>query len=146
LNWLEELLEPEEEALAPINTQEPTPWEAKDQKQVALKAIEDSVFEEAARVCQLAMRFGEIPYGTTEPPAQWVMDHGQEQAEIMLRYVTAAQMSQKDAPAGIKVATTVLTGLIRSRAEKPQPNKMEIKMVVLTSGEQKVYPSQVVED
>lgn len=111
-----------------------------------IKRLEDEVFEEAAWVCQQAMRFGDIPFGTEDPPAQWVKEHGEEEARRILRYVQAAQMSARDAPAGIKVATTVLTGLLRARAEKKAAQPLNVNVVTLTTGDAKVYPTQVIDE
>lgn len=114
--------------------------------QVGLRRLEDSVFEQAAEVCQMAMRFGDIEMGQKEVPPEWVEEHGEEGAARMMRYVQAAQMSAKDAPAGIKVATTVLTGLLRSRADRKQVQPLNVQVAILHPPQQLEYPVQEVDE
>ena len=112
--------------------------------QRGLQRLEDEIFEQAAEVVQMAMRFGDVEMGETEPPEAWIEEYGgYEQAKRAMRYVQAAQMSAKDAPAGIKVSTTVLTGLLRSRADRKQVQPLNVQVAVLSTGDAKVYPVQV---
>ena len=147
MSWLDDVIEPE--TALEVHTVAPSPKQKDKAKQEQLKRIEDSVFEEAADVCSLAMRFAELDYDVEEAPEHWVREHGQEKADKMFRVVCAARLSPKDAPVGIKVATTVLTGLIRSRGERAAPPQLLIMPVVLSTdapGEARVYPVQVVQE
>lgn len=137
MDWLEEA--EAEEALV-------SPKEIKALKQRDLKRLEDEVFEEAAWVCQQSMRYGDIPIGTEEPPPEWIEEHGQAQAERMLRYIQAGQMPIKDAPGGVKIAAMVLVGLLRARDDRSNAPQVNIQLVTLTQGETITYPSQAVDE
>ena len=111
--------------------------------QQELRRLEDEVFEEAAEVCRLAMRFADIPDNLDGPPEEWIAEFGQKEAERQFRYITAAQKNARESPTGIKVATTVLVGLLRSRAEKQPPRPMNVQIAILSKGDLATYPVQV---
>lgn len=119
----------------------------KDEAQLAverIKEVREELFRESAMVCSLAMRFGDIPFGAADPPDEWIEEFGEEEARRRLRYVQAAQMNNKDAPVGIKVATSVLSGLLKSEAETHSRQNLNVVMVGLTANGDPVAQKEIV--
>lgn len=96
-----------------------------------LEQMGQRVYERSLRVCEEVMSFADVPYGTKDPPQEWIDQLGEEAAHRKLRLIQAGQMNQKDAPSGVKTATLVLTGMLKAKAIKDAAPQLNVAIVNL---------------
>lgn len=112
--------------------QEPIPVEQGivsegQQAMESIRAIENKLLEDAMQVVEGGMAFKEIDPSDEEPPAEWIMQLGTEEAWKRFRLARAAWLPQKDAPMGFKVASGVMTSILRARAGSGhQPRSLNV--------------------
>ncbi len=101
--------------------------EAKDSPTTAIdriREVEDRLILKAATQVENALAWDEIDLGA-EMPAEWVEQYGVEGAKRRFRAAQAAQMSNKEAPAGLKLSASYLVGAMKARAtEKAAPKHL----------------------
>ena len=103
-----------------------------EERQV-LKTIEDRVFEQAAGVVEAALMFAECADGE-EPWAEWVEKYGLKQARIKHRIAQAARLNSREAPFGLRLATSVTIGAMKSRALRDAAPTLNMQLVQITGG------------
>jgi len=86
-----------------------------------IRKIDDSLLMQSAATLADSLSFRDIVPGQKKPPKEWVAELGAEEAEKRLRVANAAWLNAKEAPAGIKVAAQIYTGILKARATENQP-------------------------
>lgn len=81
-----------------------------------LQSIEDELFEKSGEILEGALLFADISPDAEEPPAEWFKKYGVEKATRMFRMAKFAMMSAKEAPVGIKVAESMVRGVLKARS------------------------------
>ena len=112
---------PDDESMAIVEPKD-APTTAIDR----IREIEDRLMLKAATQVENALAWDEIDMGA-ECPAEWIELYGAEGAKRRYRAAQAAQMSNKEAPAGLKLSTTYLVVSMKARAtEKAAPRTLNV--------------------
>jgi hypothetical protein len=120
---------PEERAPMPVVIKTP-----KQTQLERIRAIEDSIYQQSASVVFGALRFADLTPESEEPPQSWVDELGKEEAWRQFRSARYATMPGKDAPEGIKVASTVFAAITKARAaEKGGPRNLNVAFVQMSA-------------
>lgn len=108
-----------------------------------IKAIEDEVLEDALRVVASSQKFAEVTT-LVKPPQSWVEKWGPEEAELRFRIAQMANMPEKDAPIGMKIAAKTAVGIIKAReSSKAGPVTLNLQMVAMTAPPRKYEEIEV---
>ena len=110
-----------------------------------LREMQDAILERALDVVDGACRFAEISPEDKEPPPEWVYELGQKRAAIRFRAAQAGWMSMKESPVGIKVATTMATGIIKAKAMENTGARTLNVALVHWNGPVAEFPEQEIE-
>lgn len=139
-----ELVMPEEAVAPGITHEERVQVGDKNHAAKRIRAMEEKLFEQSMTVVTGAMSFADLPFEAQEAPDEWVEELGsQEAADRKFRQIKAGQMSSKDAPAGVKVATGVLMGIMKARQQRNTAgSSINVQMVLLTEQKVRAYPVQ----
>ena len=112
-----------------------------------VERLRAEIYMKAADVCMSAMSFADVDFDAEEPPEAWVAELGPEEAARRFRVAKSAQLSNRDAPAALKIATTILVGAMRDDALVRSAPKLNVQLVELSySPEPEEYPSREVEE
>lgn len=98
---------------------------------IAIKEEEDALLKDSLEVLHGALNFAELPFDAVEPPQEWIDLLGEEDAHKKFRLIKAGQMSAKDAPVGVKVATSLATGIIKARATEKAAPRLSVNVITL---------------
>jgi hypothetical protein len=99
-------------------------------RQDKLKELENELFAENLAILHDMAFFRDIEPDCEEPPEQWVVELGAEQAKKRLRIAKAAWMSAKEAPVALAVSKSIAMGIIKARAtEKAGPRSLNVALV-----------------
>lgn len=96
-----------------------------------LKEIELELLEKANVIVQDAMSFYELDDAAKEPPPGWIDKYGEDEAWRRFRRVIAGQASGAFAPIGVKVATNVMTSIIKKSKEEDRSPQLNIRVAEL---------------
>jgi len=127
-----------------------------------LASLEDKLFDQALSVVGDAISFGDLPLDSEELPQDlceefgaeeaerifrgvpqaWIDKHGEAAAERKFRNTKAGQMKSSEAPAGMKVAEKILTGIMKTRALRGAAPVLNLSLVQLTVEPAREYPTQ----
>lgn len=104
----------------------------KEQRLARLEDLEDRVYEQSAAAVEEFLAFREIRHDQQEPPAQWVAEYGQEEAERRLNLAKAGWLPASISPVGVKVALAAMNGISRARAYKVKvtQNNLNVKIAL----------------
>jgi hypothetical protein len=114
-DWFDEELAAELVKAAPAEIQETPAGTDLIEKKV------DQLFEETCNVVSAAMAFADIEPGATECPEEWIEQFGEEEARRRFRIAQYAQMSHKEAPFALDMATKMAVALGRCKLDKKAP-------------------------
>lgn len=115
--------------------------------QAGLQALQDELLEESAAVVAGALRFAQILPTDRGPSAEWVERYGKAKADEMFRLAVYGQMTAKEAPVGLKIATATMTGIAKAQAlTKKGPRVLNMTIAVIPMGQAPVYPELIVEE
>jgi hypothetical protein len=118
------------EPVAALTKRELTPQELAHRR---IKAIEDEVLEDALRVVSSSQKFAEVTT-LAKPPQSWVERWGEEEANLRFRIAQMANVPEKDAPIGMKIAAKTAVGIIKARETgKMGPLTLNLQMVAMTA-------------
>ena len=133
---------------------EAAPIEVVDDKangMALLKKLEDNILHESLSVIEGALQFQGLDpnqdlTADAEPPAEWIIKYGEEEAWKKFRMAQAAWLPQKDAPMGFKVATATAASILKARSgTKQMPQQLNIA-AQMVFGENPKLPSKKVEE
>jgi len=114
-------------------------------QQDRLQELQDQLLERSLSIVDSSMRFADIDPTTTEPPQAWIDELGMDGAKVRLRVAQSAWAAAKDAPVGIKVASSVLVGILKAKAtEKQGPRTLNVAVVHMTAPMPQ-FPEQEIE-
>ncbi len=125
----------------------PVPTEALEKRKLAdavLDQLTDELLEESLGTIHGALQFAKIDPEATEPPPEWVERLGEQKAKEQLVLARYGLMKSADAPVGLKLATQVATGILKSRGERKAPSSLNVQFVNFQFP-QVQYPSRKVE-
>ena len=86
----------------------------REQASLAVEVLTAQLFQENLQILLDAARFADIPRGSREVPQSWIDQMGEERATAAFRVALYAQMSAKEAPVALKMATTVVLGVMKA--------------------------------
>lgn len=135
---------------APLATVEHTAEvvDEREEAQKGLRRLEDGIFERSMVVIDGVLHFAEIddPYENIDPnlppdveqklaiPQTWIDELGLEGATRRYRMAKAAYRATKDAPVGIRVASQVMTGIVKARAtERSQRVALNVGVINMSA-------------
>jgi hypothetical protein len=138
---VEVLAEPLESKLGKRNRASP-----KEKRQERLREIEDELLGESLAVLNSSLKFADFDLKEQkEPPAEWVEEHGREEATKMFRIAQLANMSQKEAPIAFIIAKNLAVGIVKARAtERAAPRSLAL--VYLNSAPPPSFPVRSMEE
>lgn len=122
--------------------------EPKEDQLAVCRELQNEVFHEALQVLDGALRFADLEDSEledgSEPPNEWIKEMGLKRARRAHRLAKAANLPEKLAPAGIKVATNVMLGCLRAQAaEKSTSNTLNVAFVNMSIAEKKLPELEV---
>ena len=103
-----------------------------------LQYLENQIYEENLRNVLAASMFAEIEPDAKVPPLEWVKQHGQKEANRMFRIAKGAWMNAKEAPVGLAISKSIVTGFAKARAVERSGGK-NLNMVVAVEITQNNY-------
>jgi hypothetical protein len=107
---------------------------ARDEADLRLRHMADSIFAQHLQVISDASEFRNIDPSLPEPPAEWVEELGYEEAQNRFRIARAAWLPLKDAPVGLKISQQIVTGIMKAKAtEKGGPRTLNVIAVQMTT-------------
>lgn len=137
LDDLEEELEVLDEAPPPVALvpevveSAPKALTKREKTENQLRRLEDDLLRQNMTIIADAGYFREIDPDMEEPPKEWILELGKRGAKNRLRMAKAAWLNAKEAPVGLAVAKSVMTGIIKARAaEKDAPRSLNIAVAV----------------
>jgi hypothetical protein len=83
----------------------------------------DRLFEESTSVVSAAMGFADIDLGATQCPEEWIERWGEKEAQKRFRIAQSAQMSHKEAPFALDMATKVAVAIARGKMDRAAPER-----------------------
>lgn len=112
----------------------------KEDRELALKEVEDRLLAESTKIVEGVLRFHEIDPTAEEPPEEWIEKHGYEVASSMHRLAVAGWVSKVKAPAGVDIAARVMLGIQKARSLDKAPKKLNVQLIqVNLTQETRVY-------
>lgn len=121
-DWLDELLQPAE--IVPADGDEVVA--APDDPpggEALVETVTDQLFQETTTILQSALAFADIEPGATEPPQEWIDRFGEDGALKRFRIAQYAQLTHKDAPIGLEIATKVAVGITKAKLDRSPGNR-----------------------
>lgn len=111
-----------------------------------LKSVENELFRKALETVDGAVSFVELdPDNPLAIPQEWIDELGDERAKRKHNAAVAALRSNKEAPAGLKIAENIAANIIRARAaEKSASVTIGIEKVLIMEAPMKAFPEMVV--
>jgi hypothetical protein len=105
---------------------------ARETRLARIEELENEVFEKAVGVLSDYLAFREVRHDQAEPPAAWVEEVGQEEAERRLNMAKAAWLPASLAPAGAALAARMVAGISRGRnyRVKLTQNNLNVKIAL----------------
>lgn len=109
----------------------------------SLASMEDKLFDQAISVVSDALSFGDLDPTDEEVPQAWIDEMGQAAAERKFRNTRAGMMKGSEAPAGVKLAEKIATGIMKTRALRGAAPVLNLSLVQLTvEAAPREYPTQ----
>jgi hypothetical protein len=119
---------------------------AMDQRQEAIRGLEDELLEESLRVIGGAMKFADVDPGLMEPDEAFFQRFKDDpDPEKLFRLIKYGQMAAARAPAGLSLAQKTAIGILKARAsEKGEAKPLAIGVLVVQSMPtfEKVYDTE----
>lgn len=108
-----------------------------------IREVTANILEENLLILQAATKWADIDPGAPVPDA-WIEQLGEQRATKVWRIARAAQMPSKDAPIGLKMASTVVTGILTTYERHNNTNpELAAGVVDMPTGS---FPEQEVDD
>lgn len=120
---------------------------ASEQGVRTVRKVDDALLADSAAVLSDVMAFRDIMPSDEVPPEEWVRQMGPEEAQKRLNLARAAWMNAKEAPAGIRVAVQLYSGILKARASELKP-EVTINVGAIQFGppaEKKKLPTKVID-
>lgn len=95
-----------------------------------LQRIENSILEKSLKILDGVVSFNEVAFDATEPPEEWVLEMGEQEALERFRVVKAGQMPEKAAPIGVKVAMRTALGIQALRQGAKQAPQLSVAVMM----------------
>lgn len=112
----------------------------------ALQKIENEVVSEAYEILRDAGGWADIDPDNPECPPAWIEEMGAERAKRKFRVSRATWLSPKNAPVGLMLAKSIMTGAMKARAMQDQgPKSLNINLVSI-SAPMPVFPEKKLEN
>lgn len=103
----------------------------KKERMARLAEIEDELLDDSAIILKYANRFADIEPGTREPPQAWIDEMGLEQAQKCLRVANSAWLGAKESPMGLKLASTTVASVLKSKASRDHKEAPRFNVAVV---------------
>ncbi len=94
------------------------------QKQVALRRIEDQLLDDVTGIMSGVLKAADIPDEDEGVPPEWVAQYGQKEAEKRHRLARYGKMSRKEAPVALFLAQGVHSSIIKARSTEKAGNRV----------------------
>lgn len=105
-----------------------------EERSIELRNMEDELLQQSMKVVQDTLRFRDIDPTQEEPPMEWRLAFGYEEAKKMHTIARAAWLPAKDAPIGLKYATQMGLGIIKARSvERAAPQNLAVQIIQMTA-------------
>ena len=109
-----------------------------------IREVTANILERNLLILEAASHWADMDLGAPEPPQEWIDTVGEERAKKTWRVARCAQMPSKDAPIGLKMASTTVLGILTTYERNSNYNRELAAGVVDMPTES--FPEQEVDD
>lgn len=120
-----------------------------EDRDVAIEKLQDELAKEAASIVSATLAAPEMKRaadGSWVIPDKWFETYGPDGAERRAAVAAASWMNAKEAPVFIKVASSILVGMIRASADRESGNRTLNVALVQMEVSPATYPTLEVTD
>ena len=110
-----------------------------------IREVTEEIFRENMQILLAASKWADLDLGAKEPPESWVRELGKAEAEKVFRVAICAQMPSKDAPIGLKMAGTIVTGILNTY-ERHNKGGQDMRADAAVEMTVDAFPEQEVDD